>query len=87
MSHAPARERRRRARLAAQVAEFTRARDGPEALAAVLARIAAGPDPVWKVADAAAADRPLDGDELALVARAAAPHLRRPSPRSVRERV
>lgn len=86
MSRNRTRGRKRRARLGAAVAEFARVRDNPQALLALLTRLAASDVSVWAVAQSAAGGAPLDDDERALIAQTVAPHLVAMTPGEVRHR-
>lgn len=86
MSRKQSRARKRRARIEELRVEFVRARDDPEAFPALLDRLAASDTPVWAVAQAAAAGRPLNDDERAMIAQAVAPHLAGMTPGSVHQR-
>lgn len=86
MSRSQSRARKRRARAAEVVAEFNRLRSDPEELWGFLQRLAGSSVAVWSVASAAAAERPLDETERAMIAQAVAPHLAGMAPGSVDRR-
>lgn len=86
MSRCRTRARRRRARSEESLAEFARVRHDPQALCALLKRLADDDTPVWPLAQAAAGDAPLSEEERAMIGQIVAPELAGMTPGSVKRR-
>ncbi len=78
--------RRRRAHMEKVRAEFEQARNNPEAFEQFLRRLADSDLSVWAIARAAAAEKPLDDEEAAIIAQIVAPHLAGMTPGNVHHR-
>lgn len=86
MSRARSRAGKRRARRAALLERFARAREDPGTLAALVTELVRRDVAVWPVAEEAARGRPLTGSERALIAQIVAPHLAGKTPGNVHRR-
>lgn len=69
------RARRRRAQLEKVRAEFQEARSNAEVFEQLLRRLADSDLRVWEIAQSAAAEKPLDDEEAAMIAQIVAPDL------------
>lgn len=80
------RARKRRARLEMLRADFEKKRQDPEELAELLRQHAESEFRLWAIARPAAAAKPLDEDERAMIAQTVAPRLAGMTPGSVPHR-
>jgi hypothetical protein len=86
MPRSRTRARKRRALLENVRAEFEEKRRDPEALAALLRRLAESDLCVWAIARPAASNMPLDEAERAMIAQVVAPRLAGMTPGSIHRR-
>ncbi len=86
MSRGRTRARRRRAHIEKVRAEFEQTRSNPEAFEQLLRRLADSDLSVWAIARSAAAEKPLDDEEAAIIAQIVAPHLAGMTPGSIYRR-
>ena len=75
MSRGRTRARRRHARFEDLRAEFQAKRADPKAFVLLLQRIVDSDHSLWSVARPGVGDRPLDDDEVSMIAQLVAPHL------------
>ncbi len=69
------RARQRRARIEKVRSEFQEARSNPKAFEQLLRQLADSDLRVWEIAQSAAAEKPLDDEEAAMIAQIVAPRL------------
>ena len=86
MSRSRTRARARRAHQNEVRAEFARKREDPAALSEMLRRLAGSDLCVWRIAEFATTDNPLDEEERAMIAQIVSPNLAGMTPGEVHKR-